>query len=152
MNAGVLARQVENADDRQALKRGLSSLVLLGSKIVDCCRFTRSSRGSLSGQLQPAKSIGSTAISTRSVGDIIKTHAKHAGVIGWAEVSSHSLRRGWATAAATNGVPAALIKQHGRWKTLSTAERYIDCAGSTEAMAATRSVIAGIPYAEAMAI
>ena len=94
--------------------------------------------------------IRSTAISTRAVGDILKSRAKGAGVIGWADVSAHSLRRGWATTAAAKGVPAAIIKQHGRWKTLATAELYIDGAGSVEAMAATRSVIAGISYADAM--
>ena len=42
-------------------------------------------------------------------------------------------------------------KQHGRWKTMATAERDIDSAGSVEPMAVTRSFIARIPYTKAMA-
>ena len=94
--------------------------------------------------------IRSTAISTRAVGDIIKRAAKDAGVIGWADVSSHSLRRGWTTEAATQGVPQAIIKQHGRWKTDATVANYIAEVGSVSALAATRAVINGISFAEAM--
>lgn len=94
--------------------------------------------------------VRSSAISTRAVGDIIKARAKDAGVIGWADVSSHSLRRGWATEAAAQNVPQAIIKQHGRWKTDASAARYVDSAGSESALAATRAVIGGIRFAEAM--
>ncbi len=82
----------------------------------------------------------------RAVGDIIKGRAKNAGVIGWADVSSHSLRRGWAAAAAAAGVPTAEIKQHGRWKTTASAERYVDEVD----IAATCAVIAGMSFAESM--
>lgn len=98
--------------------------------------------------------VRSSAISTRAVGDIIKDRSKEAGVIGWADVSSHSLRRGWATEAAAQNVPQAIIKQHGRWKTdasAASAARYVDAAGSESALAATRAVIGGIRFAEAMA-
>lgn len=97
------------------------------------------------------ETVRSGAISTRAVGDIIKDRSKEAGVIGWAEVSSHSLRRGWATEAAAQNVPQAIIKQHGRWKTDASAARYVDAAGSESALAATRAVIGGIRFAEAMA-
>lgn len=90
----------------------------------------------------------SAAISVRAIGDIIKARAKDAGVIGWADVTSHSLRRGWATTAAALGVPAATIKQHGRWKTSAAADRYVDVAGSEVGMAATRAVIAGTRFGD----
>lgn len=95
--------------------------------------------------------IRTAAISVRALGDIIKTRARAAGVVGWADVSSHSLRRGWATAAATAGVPAAIIKDHGRWKTSASAERYIDEVGSASAMAATRAVVREMSFGESMA-
>lgn len=96
--------------------------------------------------------IRESAISTRAVGDIVKRLAKEAGIIGWADVSSHSLRRGWASEAAMRGVPSFVIKQHGRWKTDASAARYVDAVGSEAALAATRAVMTNQSFADAMAI
>ncbi len=93
--------------------------------------------------------IRQTAISARAFGDIIRNAAKAAGVTAWVDVSPHSLRRGWATEAANHGVPANVIKTHGRWSNTATAEKYIDSTGSPDRLAAVRSVITGTPYGEA---
>lgn len=90
------------------------------------------------------------SISTRAIGDIVKGRARDAGVIGWADVSSHSLRRGWATEAASRNVPQAIIKQHGRWKTDTAAARYVDTVGSETSLAASLAVIAEVSFSEAM--
>ena len=37
----------------------------------------------------------------------------------------HSLRAGGATAAANRGVPNKLFKRHGRWKSETTKDRYV---------------------------
>jgi len=41
-------------------------------------------------------------------------------------VAGHSLRRGFATAAARAKKPDRMIKRHGRWKSTAMLERYIE--------------------------
>ncbi len=42
------------------------------------------------------------------------------------QVAGHSLRRGFATAAARAKTPDRIIKRHGRWKSTAMLNRYIE--------------------------
>ncbi len=80
--------------------------------------------------------IGNTAITALSVNHILKKHALAAGVDNAKELSGHSLRRGFATAASRNGVSLQSIMRQGRWKQVSTVMEYIEAAGRFENNAA----------------
>lgn len=126
------------------------SVVCAVAAVQNWLQIADISSGSAFRGLSRHNTVRATAISARALGDIIKARAKAAGVIGWAEVSSHSLRRGWATEAAAQNVPQAIIKQHGRWSSDAAAARYVDSVGTESTMAATLAVIGGISFAEAM--
>ncbi len=68
----------------------------------------------------------STAIHPESINTMIKTIAKHCGFDGIDEISSHSLRRGFATSAAHTGAEFEAIKKQGGWKNDSTVRGYIE--------------------------
>lgn len=82
--------------------------------------------------------VGKTAITALSVNHILQKHAIDAGLENAKELSSHSLRRGFATAASRNGVSLQSIMQQGRWKQVSTVIEYIEAAGRFENNAATQ--------------
>jgi len=67
----------------------------------------------------------STALGDRMVAHVVKRRCKAAG-IDPSEVAGHSLRRGFATAAARAKKPDRMIKRHGRWKSTAMLERYIE--------------------------
>lgn len=82
--------------------------------------------------------VGKTAITALSVNHILQKHAIAAGLENAKELSSHSLRRGFATAASRDGVSLQSIMQQGRWKQVSTVIEYIEAAGRFENNAATQ--------------
>jgi len=65
--------------------------------------------------------IGSNLTAT-AIASIIRARAAVAGIPG---VAGHSLRAGFATAAAHAGRSEASIMRHGRWKSVYVARRYI---------------------------
>jgi integrase len=66
--------------------------------------------------------LGST-LSDRAVAEIVAARAAAAGLEG--DFAGHSLRSGFATAAARAGRSEAAIMRHGRWKSVQVARRYI---------------------------
>jgi len=67
--------------------------------------------------------IGTTALTDRSIAEIIKKRATDATLPGtW---SGHSLRRGFATQAYTAGVDELAIMRHGRWRSAAVMRTYI---------------------------
>ncbi|MBY0378081.1 MAG: tyrosine-type recombinase/integrase [Gammaproteobacteria bacterium] len=80
--------------------------------------------------------IGKTGIAVLSVNHILQRNAESAGLENAKQFSSHSLRRGFATAASRNGVSLQSIMQQGRWKQVSTVMEYIEAAGRFENNAA----------------
>jgi integrase len=59
------------------------------------------------------------------VAHVVKRRCKAAG-IDPDLVAGHSLRRGFATAAARAKKPDRMIKRHGRWKSTTMLDRYIE--------------------------
>lgn len=82
--------------------------------------------------------IGKTAITVLSVNYILQRSAESAGLENAKQFSSHSLRRGFATAASRKGVSLQSIMQQGRWKQVSTVMEYIEAAGRFENNAASQ--------------
>jgi len=75
--------------------------------------------------LTPQGGLRPTALGDRMVAHVVKRRCKAAG-INPEEVAGHSLRRGFATAAARAKKPDRMIKRHGRWKSTATLDRYIE--------------------------
>jgi integrase len=63
------------------------------------------------------------ALSDRALAEIVAARAAAAGLEG--DFAGHSLRAGFATAAARAGRSEAAIMRHGRWKSVQIARRYI---------------------------
>lgn len=63
-------------------------------------------------------------------------HAQAAGIEYADNLSSHSLRRGLATSAATEGATLPAIMRQGRWKHVNTVIEYIEAAQRFEDNAA----------------
>jgi integrase len=61
--------------------------------------------------------------SLRALAEIVAAHAAATGLEG--DFAGHSLRAGFATAAARAGRSEAAIMRHGRWKSVQIARRYI---------------------------
>jgi integrase len=67
--------------------------------------------------------VGSQALTGYSVALIVATRAAVAGLDG--DFAGHSLRSGFATAAARSGSSDRAIRRHGRWRDAASARRYI---------------------------
>lgn len=63
------------------------------------------------------------SLSPWAIGEIVKSRVAAAGLAG--DFGAHSLRSGFATAAARGGFGEAAIMKHGRWKSVAVARRYI---------------------------
>jgi site-specific recombinase XerD len=75
--------------------------------------------------LTPQGGLRTAPLGDRMVAHVLKRRCKAAG-IDPAQVAGHSLRRGFATAAARAKKPDRMIKRHGRWKSTAMLERYIE--------------------------
>jgi len=75
--------------------------------------------------LTPQGGLRSTALGDRMVAHVVKRRCKAVGIDPSA-VAGHSLRRGFATAAARAKKPDRVIKRHGRWKSTAMLDRYIE--------------------------
>lgn len=67
-------------------------------------------------------------ITADAVNDILKKRALAANIENAMDLSSHSMRRGLATAASRNGVSLPAIMRQGRWKQVATVMEYIEAA------------------------
>jgi len=68
------------------------------------------------------------ALSPLSVNHILKRRAIEAGLHYANQLSSHSLRRGFATSASHFGVQLPIIMRQGRWKQVNTVIEYIEAS------------------------
>ncbi|MCW5590075.1 MAG: tyrosine-type recombinase/integrase [Legionellales bacterium] len=66
------------------------------------------------------------AITSRYWNRLLRKLAKEAGIFNWEDISSHSLRRGFATEAARLGASLPAIQKHGRWRTTRTVVEYVE--------------------------
>jgi site-specific recombinase XerD len=71
---------------------------------------------------------------------ILRRHAHAAGIEYADNLSSHSLRRGLATSAATEGATLPAIMRQGRWKHVNTVIEYIEAAQRFEGNAADLAI------------
>jgi site-specific recombinase XerD len=62
------------------------------------------------------QNIGTHPLTSKAISMMIKTIATHCQLPGPDQYSSHSLRRGFATAASRQGAPFVSIMRHGRWR------------------------------------
>jgi integrase len=81
--------------------------------------------------------IGTTAITGRAVGDLVKRYAERAGLDPSA-FGGHSLRAGFATQAALGGASDREIMRQGRWSNAGTVHRYIRTANPLDDNAVTK--------------
>jgi integrase len=70
--------------------------------------------------------IGESALSDRYVNQIVQQSAKNIGLPQADHMSSHSLRRGFATESARLGASLPDIQRHGRWRCTKTVLEYIE--------------------------
>jgi len=75
--------------------------------------------------LTPQGGLRETALGDRMVAHVVKRRCRAVG-IDPELVAGHSLRRGFATAAARAKKPVRMIKRHGRWKSTAMLDRYIE--------------------------
>jgi len=75
--------------------------------------------------LTPQGGLRTVALGDRMVAHVVKRRCRAVGMDPSA-VAGHSLRRGFATAAARAKKPDRMIKRHGRWKSTAMLDRYID--------------------------
>ena len=83
-------------------------------------------------------SVGATALSDKTVLNVIKGRMKALGHEDWDDFSPHSLRAGFASVAAENGASIQAIKGQGGWKSERTAMRYIRRRDGWDAAAAAK--------------
>jgi len=81
-------------------------------------------RGAIFRRIDRHGNIGSNLTAT-AIASIIRARTAAAGIPG--DFAGHSLRAGFATTAAQAGRSEASIMQHGRWKSVQVARRYIRC-------------------------
>ena len=81
--------------------------------------------GALFVGLTPQGGLRKAALGDRMVAHVVKRRCRAVG-IDPELVAGHSLRRGFATAAARAKKPDRMIKRHGRWKSTAMLDRYIE--------------------------
>jgi len=75
--------------------------------------------------LTPQGGLRTVALGDRMVAHVVKRRCRAVGIDPQL-VAGHSLRRGFATAAARAKKPDRMIKRHGRWKSTAMLDRYIE--------------------------
>lgn len=84
--------------------------------------------------------IQSEPLAAPAVNRLLKRHARNAGIPNARGLSSHSLRRGLATASSIAGASLPSIMRQGRWKSVGVVMEYIDAADRLRDNAAKRIV------------
>jgi integrase len=125
------------------LREGLSCAIPYGNEGLCAVRaleqwIARSgiSSGPIFRRLYPDNRLAGKALSVLSVSLILRKRAEEAGIPHASDFTSHSLRRGLATAASRDGASLPAIMRQGRWKNVNTVVEYIDAAQRFEENAA----------------
>lgn len=92
--------------------------------------------GPLFRRIRKDNEIAEAALTSLSINHILQKRAKEAEIPEAGNLSSHSLRRGLATAASRDGASLAAIMRQGRWKNVNTVMEYIEAAQRFEDNAA----------------
>jgi len=87
-------------------------------------------------RIHPDKTLDEAPLVTLSVSNILRKRARDAEIPLAENFSSHSLRRGLATAASRDGASLPAIMRQGRWRNVNTVIEYIEAAQRFEENAA----------------
>lgn len=90
------------------------------------CDVARIESGFIFCEVDRYQNIGRKPLNNKSVGTIIKKVATEAGLPEAMQLSTHSLRRGFATTASRKGASFVSIMRHGRWRHERTVLDYIE--------------------------
>ncbi|MHB1221223.1 MAG: site-specific integrase [Gammaproteobacteria bacterium] len=96
--------------------------------LTDWLAMSAIKQGSIFTRIRKNDEIGINALNPLSVTAILKTRAQQAGLPQMTRLSSHSLRRGFATSAALAGERLQTIMRDCRWKSPHIAMGYIEQA------------------------
>lgn len=100
--------------------------------LIDWRQVSAQWEGPLFRRVSKAGKLLAQAITPRYWNTVLRDMAQQAGCTHAAQVSSHSLRRGFATEAARLGASMPAIQHHGRWRSTKTVIEYIEAGRSFE--------------------
>jgi integrase len=113
----------ESAGDAVAITNGSESTTCPVTALRDWLWMSGITSGPVFRRVRRGGAIGPVALTGYAVARITATRAAKAGLDG--DFSGHSLRSGFATAAARAGSSERAIMRHGRWRDTASARRYI---------------------------
>ena len=87
---------------------------------------SRQFTGPIFRRISKTGNIGAQAITPQYFNRLLRQIAKEAGIAQADKMSSHSLRRGFATEASRLGASMPAIQRHGRWRSTKTVFEYIE--------------------------
>ena len=94
--------------------------------LIDWRATSKQYTGPVFRKLSQTGTLGMAAMNAESINLVVRKRAQQAKLINWQKMSSHSLRRGFATEAARKGASMPAIQRHGRWRSVKTVVEYIE--------------------------
>jgi site-specific recombinase XerD len=94
--------------------------------LLDWRKASQQFAGPIFRRISKTGTVSGSAISGQSVNLILRQLAHDAGLTNAAQMSAHSLRRGFATESARLGASMPSIQRHGRWRSTKTVVEYIE--------------------------
>ncbi len=94
--------------------------------LIDWRQASNQFEGPIFRRILKTGEIGQKGLSDRYVNQIVQQVAKNIGLPHADHMSSHSLRRGFATESARLGASLPAIQRHGRWRCTKTVLEYIE--------------------------
>jgi integrase len=113
----------ESAGDDVAIANGSELKTCPVTALRDWLWMSGIASGPVFRRVRRGGAVGSEALTGYAVAQIIAARAADAGLEG--DFAGHSLRSGFATAAASAGSSERAIMRHGRWRDSASARRYI---------------------------
>ena len=94
--------------------------------LIDWRKASNQWHGAIFRRINKVGAISDESITPRHWNECLRHLAKQAGLSQADRISSHSLRRGFATEAARLGASMPAIQRHGRWRSTKTVLEYIE--------------------------
>jgi integrase len=113
----------ESAGDEVSIAEGSELKTCPVTALRDWLEMSAIDSGPVFRRVRRGGAVGSKALTGYAVAQITAARAADAGLEG--DFAGHSLRSGFATAAARAGSSERAIMRHGRWKNSASARRYI---------------------------
>lgn len=86
--------------------------------LIDWCQRSGYAEGKIFRRISKIGTVGEGAINPHSWNRLLRQLASDAGLPNAESISSHSLRRGFATEASRLGASMPAIQRHGRWRSV----------------------------------